>query len=97
MRARYSASVLHENAFILASWHPSTRPATLDTESDAQTRWLGLEVRHQAETGDTAAVEFVARFKIGGRAQCLHEVSRFVRQAGQWWYVDGSFPKEEQR
>ena len=97
MRARYSAYVLHENAFIVASWHPSTRPPMLETEPDPQTRWLGLKVRHHAEADDKATVEFVARFKSGGRAQRLHEVSRFVREAEFWWYVDGSFPKEEER
>ena len=103
MRARYTAYVLHDNAFIVATWHPTTRPAMVETEPDPQTRWLGLEVKRHAqsaepaETADTATVEFVARFKTGGRAQRLHEVSRFVREAGLWWYVDGSFPKEEKR
>ena len=97
MRARYAAYVLHDNAFIVASWHPTTRPAMLETEPDPQTRWLGLEVKRHAESSETATVEFVARFKNGGRAQRLHEVSRFVREAGLWWYVDGSFPKEEKQ
>jgi SEC-C motif-containing protein len=60
------------------------------------TRWLGLEVRDHVATGDSATVEFVARYKLGGRAHRLHEVSRFVREQGRWWYRDGSFPKEEQ-
>ncbi len=43
-------------------------------------------------------MEFVARYKIGGRAHRLHEVSRFVREAGsgdvpRWYYLDGSFPE----
>ena len=103
MRARYSAYVLHDNAFIAASWHASTRPEIRETEPDPQTRWLGLEVRQHAKPGstggtdDTATVEFVARFKSGGRAQRLHEVSRFVREVGFWWYVDGSFPKEKKQ
>ena len=97
MRARYSAYVLHDNAFIVASWHPTTRPPMLETEPDPQMRWLGLEVLQQAESGDTATVEFVARFKTGGRAQRLHEVSRFVREVGLWWYLDGSFPKEQKQ
>jgi uncharacterized protein YchJ len=47
------------------------------------------EVRAQAETGDSATVEFVARCRVGGRAQRLHEISRFVREDGRWYYVDG--------
>ena len=54
--------------------------------------WLGLEIKRQQTTGaDSALVEFVARSKINGRAQRLHEVSRFVREDGHWYYVDGEF------
>jgi SEC-C motif-containing protein len=58
--------------------------------SDPALRWLGLEVRRHVQTdADHAVVEFVARSKCGGRAQRLHETSRFVREAGRWFYVDG--------
>jgi SEC-C motif-containing protein len=41
-------------------------------------------------TGEnTAEVEFVARFRVAGRAVRQHELSRFVREDGQWFYVDG--------
>ena len=94
MRARYSAYVLNDTAFIAATWHPTTRPQLEErVAGETDNRWLGLEVRHACETGDEATVEFVARYKRGGRAQRLHEVSRFVREAGLWWYLDGSFPK----
>jgi SEC-C motif-containing protein len=46
---------------------------------------------------DHASVEFVARYKVKGRAHRLHEVSRFVREGGRWFYVDGSFPEPGQR
>ena len=92
MRSRYSAYVLKLEAYLLATWHPGTRPATLDLAAD-NTRWLGLEVKkHDAEAADRATVEFVARYKIGGRAHRLHEISRFVREEGRWFYVDGEFP-----
>lgn len=97
MRARYSAYALRDDAFILASWHPTTRPPLLDDDAgQAETRWLGLEVVHSDESGDDATVEFIARYKRGGRARRLHEVSRFVREAGAWYYLDGSFPKEKE-
>ena len=103
MRARYSAYVLERQDFITATWHPATRPSALAADAAAAgvaeavpTRWLGLEVRDHVATGDSATVEFVARYKLGGRAHRLHEVSRFVREQGRWWYRDGSFPKEEQ-
>ena len=93
MRSRYSAYVLKLEPYVLATWHPDTRPNALDLAQDS-TQWCGLEIKHHArQTADTATVEFVARYKINGRADRLHETSRFVRQAGQWLYVDGEFRK----
>ena len=92
MRSRYSAYLLKLEEFMLATWHPSTRPAALDLAADS-TKWLGLEIKnHISESEDHATVEFVARYKVGGRAGRLHEVSRFVREQGLWFYVDGEFP-----
>ena len=88
MRSRYSAFVLGDVPYLLGSWHASTRPATL--ELDAGAKWLGLEVKQQRSTGeDRAEVEFVARFRVAGRAVRQHERSRFVREAERWFYVDG--------
>jgi SEC-C motif-containing protein len=88
MRSRYSAFVLARVDYLLATWHSSTRPASLDLEAGA--KWLGLEVReHKATGADTAEVEFVARYRVHGKAVRLHERSRFVREDGRWFYVDG--------
>jgi SEC-C motif-containing protein len=88
MRSRYSAFVQGDADYLLATWHASTRPALLTL--DANARWLGLEVRAHRRTGeDSAIVEFVARHRVGGRAVRQHEVSRFVREAGLWYYLDG--------
>ena len=75
--------------YLRATWHPSTCPA--DLEADAEARWLGLEIRRSEMNGDRGLVEFVARYKIGGRAHRLHETSRFVRENGHWFYLDGDF------
>lgn len=92
MRSRYSAYVLKLEPYLLATWHASTRPAALDLADD-NCRWLGLAVKRYSPQGeDVAEVEFVARYKVGGRAFRLHEVSRFVREGGRWYYVDGEFP-----
>ena len=89
MRSRYTAYVLDRREHLLATWHASTRPAAIEP-TEPGLRWLGLEVRAHRPTGaDAATVEFVARSKLGGRAQRLHEVSRFVREGGKWYYVDG--------
>lgn len=88
MRSRYSAFVLGRVPYLQASWHASTRPAELTLEPGV--KWLGLEVkRHRAIDADHAEVEFVARSRSGGRGQRLHETSRFVREGGRWFYVDG--------
>ncbi len=89
MRSRYSAYVLQLEDYLLATWHPSTRPDALNLTTAPQPKWLGLQVKAHTGTGHTATVEFVARCRIGGRAQRLHEVSRFVREDGRWYYVDG--------
>ncbi|MEO7558900.1 MAG: YchJ family metal-binding protein [Nitrosospira sp.] len=90
MRSRYTAYTLGREDYLLATWHRSTRPASLELESEPRRKWLGLEVRrHEQPEPDHAVVEFVARYKVGSRAHRLHEISRFVREAGQWFYVDG--------
>lgn len=95
MRSRYSAFVLNLAPYLLATWHPEHRPESLDF-SDDRTQWLGLDVKHhQAETSNTATVEFVARYKLDGRGYRLHEISRFLREGDQWFYVDGTFPESK--
>nr|MDP2192016.1 YchJ family protein [Rhodoferax sp.] len=86
MRSRYSAYVLGRIDYLLATWHPSTAPGEL---APSPVKWLGLEVRHAQASGDAGVVEFVARCRDGGRAQRVHETSRFVRQDGRWYYIDG--------
>ncbi|MDC8014134.1 YchJ family protein [Tahibacter soli] len=94
MRSRYSAYVLRLEPYLLATWHASTRPAALNLAAQPAIRWLGLTVkRHVVVDADHATVEFVARSRSGGgSAQRLHEISRFVREDGRWYYVDGEFP-----
>jgi len=90
MRSRYTAYVLLRENYLIATWHASTRPAALGLEDGSATKWLGLEVmRHEQQDAEHALVEFVARYKVNGRAARLHEISHFVREAGRWYYVDG--------
>ena len=96
MRSRYSAYVLQREDYLLATWHTSTRPGALSLSAQHPTpTWLGLEVRAQhVIDAEHATVEFVARFRSGGgRAQRQHEVSRFVREVGRWYYVDGELER----
>jgi len=89
MRSRYAAFVLEKVDYLLATWHPTTRPAELVL--DPKLHWLGLEVRRsRGGCGDSEGeVEFVARCKLNGKAARLHEVSRFVCEDGRWYYVAG--------
>jgi SEC-C motif domain protein len=90
MRSRYTAYTLLREDYLLATWHASTRPEQLGLAEEAQSKWLALEIkRHEQQDSENATVEFVARYKVAGRAHRLHETSRFVREDGRWFYVDG--------
>jgi len=93
MRARYSAFALGEPIFLLRTWHPSTRPATLELDQDM--RWVRLDV-HRTDRGgplDTmGVVKFTAHYRLHGRHHEQHETSRFVREKRLWFYV-GEFAR----
>ena len=87
-----AAFVLGRNAYLLATWQPDKRPDMLEPEQGVQ--WLGLEVKdHQLIDPGHAEVECVARWRVNGRAERMHERSRFVRledgEMSRWIYVDG--------
>lgn len=91
MRSRYCAFARGDGDYLLRSWHSSTRPADLDLKDDPA-RWLGLKILacSGGGTGDAEGrVEFVARYKVAGKAGRLHENSRFTREDGEWRYLDG--------
>lgn len=90
MRSRYCAFAVGDAAYLLDTWHPSTRPATLSLDDGPTWRHLAIVRTEQGSPWDAeGVVEFVARYaSSAGRGQ-LHEASRFVREGGRWWYVDG--------
>ena len=92
MRSRYSAFVTGNADYLRATWHPDTRPDELglDAPGAQKTTWLGLTVKSHRVTGpETAEVEFVARYRVGGgSAVKMREHSRFVREDGRWYYLD---------
>lgn len=88
MRSRYCAYVLRDEPYLRQSWHPATRPAAL--ELSAGVEWLGLTITDApAPQGDEGWVEFSARFRQGGGVEVMQERSRFLREEGRWFYVDG--------
>jgi len=88
MRSRYSAFATGDAAYLLLTWHSSSRPATL--RLDLNVRWLGLDVL--GVTGGSAferegTVEFVARYRVRRAEGQQHERSRFCREGGRWRYL----------
>ena len=91
MRSRYAAFALGLDNYLLATWHRTTRPAAIDHDDTHPPKWIGLQVMaHRQLDAEHAEVEFLARYRVGGRAHRLHELSRFVREDGRWFYVDGT-------
>lgn len=92
MRSRYTAYALGLEPYLLQTWHPDTRPLTLNLSEDQAIKWLGLQVK-QVTTSETAAtVNFIARYKVSGKAERLHELSQFVRIENAWYYLHGTDP-----
>lgn len=88
MRSRYTAYVLGNEKYILNSWHSSQRPASLGMAASVE--WQGLKVlQASTEKDNQAFVEFIAVFNDAGNISQMHERSRFIREQGVWFYVDG--------
>jgi SEC-C motif-containing protein len=87
MRSRFSAFALGDADYLLRSWHPSTRPDGLDL--DGGLRWYRLDIERTERGGPfdrDGVVAFTAYYRGAERGQ-LHEVSRFVREGRDWFYV----------
>lgn len=90
MRSRYCAFAKGEAEYLLATWHPEKRPSRV--RLDEEQKWIGLSIKSTEagqESDDEGRVEFVARFKVGGKGHRLHENSRFEKIDGRWYYLDG--------
>ncbi|MCU1406290.1 MAG: zinc-binding protein [Glaciihabitans sp.] len=90
MRSRYSAFVVGDADYLLATWDPRTRPAQLDL--DRHTRWFGLDIVGRTGGGmldSTGTVDFIAHFRSDGEVGAQRENSRFVRDGTRWLYLDG--------
>ncbi|MBN4080151.1 SEC-C domain-containing protein [Beggiatoa alba] len=91
MRSRYSAYVLSDETYLLRTWHASTRPVQLGLEDEAQ-RWIKLDVltiNQGTPLDNSGTVEFIAHYQVQNKKQKIHEVSRFIKQNTQWFYLDG--------
>ncbi len=92
MRSRYTAFVFQLEDYLINTWHSKTRPAALNLAEDPPTKWLGLEIKHTDNISETTTiVEFIARYKVAGKASRLHETSLFELIDGRWYYLSGEF------
>ncbi|MGW1681182.1 YchJ family protein [Saccharopolyspora sp. NPDC002376] len=90
MRSRFSAFAVGDVEYLLASWHPDTRPA--DVELDPEQRWVQLEILDRSGGGpfdSEGTVRFRAHYRLPGEKGTLTENSRFKKEGGVWFYVDG--------
>ncbi|SFB86016.1 SEC-C motif-containing protein [Marinospirillum celere] len=87
MRSRYTAYVLQLSDYLLATWHPDTRPEQLDLSSSPD--WQGLDIVSYSQQGTQGRVHFKAWYQGGKGPECIEEESRFIKQKGRWYYLNG--------
>ncbi|MBK0418955.1 zinc chelation protein SecC [Leucobacter sp. CSA1] len=91
MRSRYSAFAVGDAAYLLRTWHPSTRPASLELDDGLEWKRLLVEACEAGGPFDaTGRVTFTAIAREGGSRLVQRERSRFAREGGAWFYVDGT-------
>lgn len=98
MRSRYSAFALGNASYIRRSWHPDTVPKELDIETSAT--WCGMEIlatKGGEENDDKGIVEFKAHYISHGKSFTLHEISRFTKERGRWYYVDSNSDSQTEK
>ncbi|SLO85870.1 SEC-C motif domain-containing protein [Klebsiella variicola] len=97
MRSRYSAFVMKDADYLIKTWHPSCQAQTFRSELEkgfSQTEWLGLTLfaSDEGRVPNEGFVSFVARFNDNNRPGAIIERSRFLKENGQWYYIDGTRP-----
>lgn len=97
MRSRYTAFVMKDADYLIKTWHPSCEPQELRQglqQSFATTEWLGLTLfaSEEGKNPQEGYVSFVARFCEHNKNGALIERSRFLKENGQWYYIDGTRP-----
>lgn len=95
MRSRYSGFVLGLADYLLATWHPDTRPATLDLSESPD--WASLRILDTTDCGDTGRVHFQAIYRAGKGWACLEEHSEFVKEGGRWYYLRGETSEKDMK
>jgi SEC-C motif-containing protein len=94
MRSRYSAYVKQDAAYLHKTWHQNTRPSLKQLRQPEAVDWLGLSILRTelgTENDSIGLVEFIAKFAEQGTERELHETSRFIRERGKWYYLEGDY------
>jgi SEC-C motif domain protein len=95
MRSRFTAYALDNTDYILATWDAAVQPEKVDF-SEEKLAWQRLEII-DTKKGDIkdnkGIVEFKAFYLNNGEDYMLHEISRFAKANGRWFYVDGVVKK----
>ncbi len=89
MRSRYTAYVMHNEKYLSRTWHHTTRPVKI-LDDQGEIKWVDLTIINtiNGKSDDSEGlVEFVARYKMNGKMTKLHELSRFIKEDGQWFYL----------
>ena len=95
MRSRFTAYARQAFDYLTESWHSTTRPPELRAGDEAHVEWTRLEVLDRVAGGEgdeEGEVEFIAHYRLDGKPAQIRERSRFVREEGRWYYVDGHEP-----
>ncbi|MBE0506544.1 MAG: SEC-C domain-containing protein [Marinospirillum sp.] len=87
MRSRYAAYVLQRADYLQDTWHPDTRPKTLNLTDNPD--WQQLEVLSSSQQGTRGQVHFKAWYTTPRGLECLEEQSGFIKQKGRWYYHSG--------
>ncbi|HBA66981.1 MAG TPA: hypothetical protein DCZ48_12550 [Methylococcaceae bacterium] len=91
MRSRFTAYAYQDDSYLLATWDNAKKPQSIDFSKD-KTVWTKLEIVNVKKGGKNDAkglVEFKAYFKLDDEDQVMHELSRFKKSGGRWYYLDG--------
>lgn len=94
MRSRFAAFRLRNADYVKQTWDAINRPKHLNFDKDER-RWSTLEIIETvggAEQDDRGVVEFKAKYELGDDTYLFHEVSRFCKHDGRWFYLDATFP-----
>lgn len=92
MRSRFTAYAMHDESYLLDTWDSSKRPLRIDFSREDKVEWVRLEIVGVKKGGSKdfkGIVEFKAYYNLKNQDYCLHEVSRFIKKDGRWYYVDG--------